>query len=212
MVAALIAGNAAFEARPERRADSLRAAVRAGVSALARQPVLRATTLSSVLAAFGWGLMLVGFPLYVVGYLHAPAHASGYLWAAVAGGSIIGTFGFRGAASLWRSGLSYLALGLSALLWLLAGSLVAGIALITLTGVLEGPAYSGSVALRQRSAPPAVRGQVLTTFSSLTGLAISAGATVGGLVASARPLILILVAFNVIAATSCVLQRSADPA
>ena len=108
---------------------------------------------------------------------------------ALAGGSIIGTFGFRGASSLARSGVSYLALGLSALLWLLAGALAAGVALVTVTGVLEGPAYSGSVALRQRSAPPEVRGQVLTTFTSLTGLAISAGAAVGGVVASARTLI-----------------------
>ena len=156
--------------------------------------------------------MLVGFPLYVVAYLHAPQHASGYLWAAVAGGSIIGTFGFRGASSLARSGLSYLALGLSALLWLVAGSLIAGIVLIALTGVLEGPAYSGSVALRQRSAPPEVRGQVLTTFSSLTGLAISVGAAVGGLVASAQPLILILVAINMVAAATCIGQRDAVPA
>ncbi|HET9102458.1 MAG TPA: MFS transporter [Solirubrobacteraceae bacterium] len=208
-VAALIAGNAAFEARPPQRAESLRGAVRAGVLALTRQPVLRTITLSSVLAAFGWGLMFVGFPRYAVAYLHAPAHASGYLWAAVAGGSIVGTFAFRGGASLARSGASYLALGLSALLWLLAGSLAAGVALITVTGVLEGPAYSGSVTLRQRSAPPEVRGQVLTTFTSLTGLAISAGAAVGGLVASSRSLVLILVVINILAAALCISRRSA---
>lgn len=103
IVALLIAINPAFEARPAVWGTSLRAAVGAGLAVLVRHPVLRATTLSSTAAAFGWGLMLVGFPLYAVRTLHAPAHASGYLWAAVAGGSIIGTFGFRGRPSLARS-------------------------------------------------------------------------------------------------------------
>lgn len=76
-----------------------------GFGALARLPVLRTTAIASSLATFGWGLMLVGFPLYAVRMLHAPAHTSGYLWAAVAGGSILGTFGWRGDCSLRRGSL-----------------------------------------------------------------------------------------------------------
>lgn len=203
VVAVLVAANPAFEARSEHRAASLRDAMRTGLRALARHPVLRATSLASSMAAFGWGLMIIGFPLYAVRELHAPAHASGYLWAAVAGGSIVGTFAFRGAPSLGRAALSYLAIALSALLWPLAATLAAGVALITLTGVLEGPAYSGMIALRQRHAPPAVRGQVMTTLNSFSGIAIAAGSAVGGLVSSPVDLILILVVVNVVAAGFC---------
>jgi hypothetical protein len=158
VVAVLVAVNPAFEARPEQRAESLRHALRDGLRALARIRVLRATSVSGSLAAFGWGLMVVGFPLYAVRSLHAPAHASGYLWAAVAAGSILGTFGLRGEPALRRVGLSYGVLGLSALLWPLAGTLVIGFLLILFTGFLEGPAYSArspcaSAAPRPRCAP-----------------------------------------------------------
>lgn len=199
VVAALVAINPAFEARPVEQAANLADAVRTGLTALARHPVLRATAVSSSLAAFGWGLMIVGFPLYAVHLLHARAASSGYLWAAIAGGSIIGTFIF-GAPSIARAALSYLAIALSALLWPLGGSILAGVALITATGVLEGPAYAGSIALRQRAAPPAVRGQVMTTISSMTAAALSAGAALGGLVSSPRTLIWMLVAINLVAA------------
>ena len=208
-VAGLVAANPAFEARSEHRAASLREAMSTGLRALARHPVLRASLIASSLAGFGWGLMIVGFPLYTVRELHAPAHASGYLWAALAGGSIVGTFAFRGAASLGRAALSYLAIALSALLWALAATLAAGVALITLTGVLEGPAYSGMIALRQRHAPPAVRGQVMTTLNSFSGIAIAAGSAVGGLVSSPVDLILILVVVNVAAAGFCGRWRGA---
>jgi MFS family permease len=202
VVAVLVAVNPAFEARPEQRAESLRHALRDGLRALARIRVLRATSVSGSLANFGWGLMVVGFPLYAVRSLHAPAHASGYLWAAVAAGSILGTFGLRGEPALRRVGLSYGVLGLSALLWPLAGTLVIGFGLILFTGFLEGPAYSGTIALRQRSAPPAVRAQVMVTVTGLGGVALSAGAALGGLVADPLALIYIFVAINLLAAVT----------
>ena len=65
-----------------------------------------------MLAACGWGLMSVTFPLYAARTLHAGAHAGGYLWAAVAGGSLIGTFALRGKPTLRRVGMSYGILGL----------------------------------------------------------------------------------------------------
>ena len=114
VVAALVAVNPAFEARSAERATSLRHALRTGLRALAKERVLRATSVSSSLAGFGWGLMYVGFPLYAVQILHSPAHTSGYPWAAVAGGSILGTFVLHGPPVLRRVGLSYAILGLSA--------------------------------------------------------------------------------------------------
>ncbi|HEY5188182.1 MAG TPA: MFS transporter [Solirubrobacteraceae bacterium] len=200
IVAGLVAINPAFEARPVERAESLGHALRDGLAALARIRLLRATTVSSSLSVFGWGLMVVGFPLYVVRDLHAPAHASGYLWAAMAAGSILGTFGLRGEPSLARVALSYAGLGVSALLWPLAGSLAIGFLLILLTGFLEGPAYSGTIALRQRSVPPAVRAQVMMTVSGFSAVALAAGAAIGGAVTNPLVLIDLLVAVNLLAA------------
>jgi MFS family permease len=206
LVAALVAVNPAFEARTIERAHSVSDALRTGLAALVRERVLLATSFSSSLAAFGWGLMLVGFPLYAVQTLHSPAHTSGYLWAAVAAGSILGTFALHGAPRLRRVGLSYGILGLSALLWPLAGTLAIGILLIGLTGFLEGPAYSGTIALRQRHTPPAVRAQVITTLSGVSGLTLAAGAALGGVIHDPVVLILVFTAINLVAALAAISQ------
>lgn len=208
LVAGLVAVNPAFEARPEERPPTVSKALRTGLRALSRERVLRATSVSSSLAAFGWGLMLVGFPLYAVQMLHSPAHTSGYLWAAVAGGSILGTFVLHGPPGLRRVGLSYGILGLSALLWPLAGTLAVGIMLIGLTGFLEGPAYSGTIALRQRHTPPAGRAQVMTTVASISALTLSAGAALGGAIHDPRTLIMVFIVVNLVAAAAAIARRS----
>ena len=159
-----------------------------------------------MLAAFSWGLMTVGFPLYAVRSLHAGANASGYLWAAVAVGSILGTFILAGRPSLTRVAVSYGALALSALAWPLAHTLVIGILLIGVTGVLEGPAYSGTIALRQRHTPAAVRAQVMTTLQGGGLVALGAGAVVGGV--AHRPLTVIL-AFVVVNLAAALVARGA---
>jgi hypothetical protein len=87
LVAALIAVNPAFEAHAGGHAEGVREALNDGLRALARSRVLRVTATASTLAAFGWGLMAVGFPLYAVQMLHAGASASGFLWAASASAS-----------------------------------------------------------------------------------------------------------------------------
>ncbi len=200
VVAGLIAANPVFEARSPTRPASLRQALRAGTRALLGHPVLRSISAASVLANVSWGLMTVAFPLYAAQRLHAGAHASGYLWAAVAVGSILGTFALAGTPSARRVGLSYGALALSALLWPLAGTLLAGFLLVTLTGVLEGPAYSGTIAVRQRQVPAAVRGQVFNTLGSLSMGAIALGSAVGGLLHDPVTTILVFTAVNLVAA------------
>ncbi len=200
----LVAINPAFEARPVARARNAAEALRGGTRALVRNPVLRNTGIASMLAGAGWGLMSVGFPLYALRTLHAGANAAGYLWAAVAAGSTIGTFVLAGRPSLRRIGCSYGVLGLSALLWPLADTLVFGFLLVLFTGFLEGPAYSGTIALRQRLTPPAVRGQVLTTLSSAGMVAASAGAAVGGLVHTVTVPIIGFTIINLVAAALAV--------
>lgn len=195
LVLVLIAANPAFEARSELVATTITQAVRDGVSALRREPLLRSTGVGSVLAAFGWGLMMVGFPLYAVRSLHAPPHNSGYMWAAVALGSTLGTFLLRGEHSRARISVSYAVLGLSALLWPLVHALALGVLLIGVTGFLEGPAYSGTIALRLRLTPPPVRAQVMTTLSGSALVAASLAAAIGG--AIHRP-VLLIAAFTMI--------------
>jgi predicted MFS family arabinose efflux permease len=208
VVAVLVGINPAFEARPAERADSVSHALRTGLRALRRQRVLLATSFSSSLAAFSWGLMLIGFPLYAAQMLHSAPHASGYLWAAVAGGSILGTFVLHGPPGMRRVGFSYGILGLSALLWPLAGALAVGIALIGFTGFLEGPAYSGTIALRQRHAPSAARAQVMTTVTGVSQLALSAGAALGGAIHDPMTLIVMFVVVNLVAAAGALSRGS----
>jgi MFS family permease len=211
VVAALVAVNPVFEMRSEHRAPDVRSALREGLQAILGNKLLLSTGVASVLAASGWGLMSVGFPLYAVRYLHSGAHNSGYLWAAVAAGSILGTFVLHGAPSPRRISLSYAILGLSALLWPVAHVLALGILLIGLTGFLEGPAYSGTVMLRQRHAPPAVRGQVINTLTGATMVGVAAGSAVGGAVGHPLPLIFGFTAINLLAA-AIVARAGRDPA
>jgi MFS family permease len=202
LVAGLVAINPAFEARPIEQAESARHAIRDGLDALWHNGVLRATGAASALAAFGWGLMGLGFPLYAAHWLHAGAHAGGYVWAAMATGSIIGTFVLAGPPSPRRIGASYGILGMSALLWPLGGALAVGLLLVGFTGFLEGPAYSGTIALRQRHTPAAVRAQSMTTITGLALVAASVGSAVGGAVHSLIPLIAMFTAVNLVAAAT----------
>ncbi len=198
--ALLIAANPLFDAGKTRGAPSPRRALSAGLRAIRGDRMLRAPGFAALLATFGWGLMNVGFPLYAARISHGGAHISGYMWAAVGAGSALGTFVLAGPATLRRIGSSYAALGLSALLWLLAHSPVLGVGLVGLTGFLEGPAYSGTFALRQRHAPPAVSAQVITTLGSANLVAVSAGAAIAGAVASVPAAIIGFTAINLLAA------------
>jgi MFS family permease len=198
--AGLIAINPVFDARAQTHATSVRAAMRDGTRALVRHRLLRDISIASMLGSLSWSLMSVGFPLYAMRELHAGAHAGGYLWAAVAIGSILGTFVLEGAPTPRRVAVSYGVLGLSALLWPLAGTLAIGFALITLTGFLEGPAYSGTVALRQRHVPPTVRAQAFNTLNSLGGIAVALGAAAGGLLHRPLTTVIAFAAVNAVAA------------
>jgi MFS family permease len=162
--------------------------------------MLRAPGAAALLATFGWGLMNIGFPLYATRLLHAGAHISGYMWAAVGAGSSIGTFVLAGPSTLRRIGFSYASLGASALLWPFVHTAALGIALIGLTGFLEGPAYSGTLSLRQRHAPPAVAAQVVTTLGAANQVAVSAGAALAGALGSAPAAIGGFIAINLLAA------------
>ncbi|HEY2005069.1 MAG TPA: MFS transporter [Solirubrobacteraceae bacterium] len=200
IAAGLIALNPAFGAQPKERTPSVREAVRTGTRVLLHTVELRSAVIGTTLSSAGWGLMIVGFPLYCTQILSAHAHDGGYLWAALGVGSILGTFAIRRRASLPLSAASYAALAVSALLWPVAHVLILAVLLVALTGFLEGPAFSGSVVLRQRQVPSAVRGQVTTTVVGLIGIAVTAATAAGGAIADPTALIDIFVALNLAAA------------
>ncbi len=169
--------------------------------------MLCGTGAASTLTAFGWRLMTIAFPLYAARTLHAGAHASGYLWAAVAAGWLLGTFALAGRPSLRRVAISDAVVGLSALAWPPAHTLAIGILLILITGFVEGPAYSGTIALRQRHTPPAVRAQVMTTINGVALVAAAAGAAVGGAVNRPLPAIVAFTVLNALAALTASEER-----
>jgi predicted MFS family arabinose efflux permease len=59
------------------------------------------------------------------------------------------------------------------------------LALIFITGVLDGPALIALISIRQRLAPPHLRAQIFTTASSFHSAVLAAGAAGAGLVHSA---------------------------
>ena len=79
--------------------------------------------------------------------------------------------------------------------------------LILFTGFLEGPAYSGTIALRQRYAPAGSRAQVMTTLSSISQLMVSAGAVIGGALHDPQTVIIVFVVVNLIAAGAAINRR-----
>jgi MFS family permease len=173
-----------FELRPSTRPrGGLVGSVRGGLQALWRVVPLRAVSASSLFSVMGWGSLNVGFPAYAIA-TGAGAHASGYLWAAVSLGSVVSAFAFaRLAARLSTVALiagSSVAMGCSALLWPLAGSLPVALVLVTLTGLLEGPALAAFFTVRQRFTPPQLRGQVFSTVGSLTLAGMAIGAAFAG--------------------------------
>jgi MFS family permease len=185
-LAALVAGDRTFELRPgdgEAAPSGIAHAVREGLGSLWRIAPLRWNTLVGVIYVTGWGMLNVGFPAYAV-KVGSRAHSSGYMWAAVAVGSMFSAFALRGVTSRLRSrqliGISFLAMAVSIAAWPLASGLDGALALILLTGALEGPSLVALIAVRQRLAPPHLRGQIFSTAGSLDSAAVALGAAVAG--------------------------------
>ena len=207
---ALVVTDDVFELRPAAWPADLTGTVLGGLKALWTIVPLRAVSASSLFSVMGWGALNVGFPAYAIA-VGAGAHASGYLWAAVSLGSVVSAFAFaRLAARLPTIALmagSSAAMACSAALWPLAGNLVAALVLVTLTGVLEGPALAAFFTVRQRYTPAPLRGQVFSTAGSFTLAGMAIGSAAAGPVHAAFGTTATLLAFSVLQLVSaaCVL-------
>jgi Major Facilitator Superfamily len=170
VLAALIARDQTFELRPVHEAarpQSVLQAVREGLSATWLIAPLRWNLVIDCVYVFAWGTLVIGFPAYAVS-IGAGAHSSGYMWAVISFGSMIGALALaRGSRSpRLLMGSCFLAMGISAALWLLAESLLVALPLVFLTGLFDGPAFVALISIRQRVAPAQLRGQIFTTASS----------------------------------------------
>jgi len=201
LLALMVAGDRTFELRPSGEHDRpahLLAAVREGMRSLIRIAPLRWNTVVSMIYVAGWGTLNVGFPA-LAERVHAPTSDSGYMWAAVSLGSMLSAFAFRERAMRVSSGsligCSFIVMGLSAALWTLVGGIAGALLLIALTGVVEGPSLVALIAVRQKLAPPHLRGQIFATASSLDLAAIAAGSALAGPIHSALGTVAILLCF-----------------
>jgi hypothetical protein len=182
----VIAGDRIYELRPPTTGEepsSLLASMSAGMRSLLRIPSLRSHVLASVIYVAAWGTLIVGMPLYAQ-RVHAGAAASGYLWAAIAFGSMASAFVFRKQALRLAPNVllvaPFVAMGVSVALWPLARGLGAALMLVAFTGALEGPALVALVGVRQRLAPPHLRGQIFATIFSLDVAATAIGSGAAG--------------------------------
>jgi MFS family permease len=97
VLAALIAGNATFERRPQHAEAQPRGvlhAVTQGLAATWRIQPLRWNMVIDGVYVLAWGTLNVGFPAYAVA-IGVGAHDSGYMWAVIAAGSLVGGFALR---------------------------------------------------------------------------------------------------------------------
>jgi MFS family permease len=180
-----IAADVTFDLRPAhtRVHERVRDAVREGLASLWRIRALRANFLTFTVYVTAWGTLIVGFPAYALS-VGAHAYAAGYMWAAISLGSMVSAFALRVPAVRLAPrvliGGSFLLMAATVTAWPLADGLVAALALVLLTGLLDGPSFVALLALRQRATPEHLRGQIFSTAWSVSMACAALGTAVAG--------------------------------
>ena len=157
--------------------------ISAGVRTLVAVPALRGATVAGSVSLAGLGLLSVAFPFYALD-LGAEKSAAGYLWAAFAAGSAVGAIVLvRVHERFAPEHIVIVALGAFGLLmftWPLAGSLAVALLLVALAGFADGPGLTATFAVRQRSAPPDLQGQIFTSAIGIKVAGFALGAAAAG--------------------------------
>lgn len=174
------------EHHPERTRTGVLQVVAGGLAVLGANRVLRALTVSTMFAWFGYGGFAVAAVLLGQDIGAGPA-AGGQLLACFALGSLAGTL----ASSRWLTPRGSERAVLGGLLGF--GAAVAALALVPSlpwawavcvgAGLAEGPLFAATLMLRQRESPPDRLGQVNTTGGSLKIGASAGGAALTGVFA-----------------------------
>lgn len=177
---------------PAERPLPMRQVIADGVHHILGERVLLLANMATAVNNFGFGILLIVFPLWAAGDLGASHSAGGALWAAFSAGSLVGALALSRVqarhAPEWVLFGAQAVIGAGMLTWVLAGSLPVALALVFATAIIEGPAVSASLTLRQRRTPKELLAQVLGTLSSFQISMFALGSAIGGpLVVAAGP-------------------------
>lgn len=170
-------------------ADSVLATVAAGIRLIWRKAELRAVTVAGALSLGGRGLLTVAFPVFAAERLLTDESFGAYLWTAFAVGSIAGITLGKGRVGRWRAEhvvlLGIGAQGAAMFLWPLATTRGSALALVSIAGLLYGPALAATIAARQAWTPEGLKGQVFATSIALKPGTFAVGASVAGTLVTA---------------------------
>ncbi|GGV40763.1 putative MFS-type transporter y4rN [Streptomyces longisporoflavus] len=192
IVAAAVLGTLALpllslpppEVKPER--SGLAQVMGGGFSVLGANRVLRALTVSTMLAWFGYGGFAVAAVLLGQDIGAGPA-AGGQLLACFAVGSLVGALASSRRLTPGRAEnavlVGLLGFGTSLAALAVVPSLPWAWAVCVAAGLAEGPLFTATLMLRQRESPPDRLGQVNTTGGSLKIGASAGGAALTGVLA-----------------------------
>jgi MFS family permease len=171
--------------------------LRAGAAAIVRIPALRRITMASTVAYLGTGMFVVACPLLGRRYLGGAADGA-LLLAVLASTSLVAT----AATARWPLrprpdtvfviATAIAGCGLAALAFAPGAALI--ITLVALIGLADGPQLAGVFAVRQREAPPRLRGQIFTTAASMKISAGALGAALAGALAANTTTIMLVAA------------------
>jgi MFS family permease len=163
--------------------------VRLGLRAIAQSPPLLGVTVGAALSLVGRGMLVLAFPLLASQLLGLDDDLAGFLWAAFAVGSILGSLLLL--PPLHRRPPELVALaalgagGLVMLTWSLPTTLGLALALVALGGLVLGPGLGAQIGVRQQLAPDELQGQVFMTAASMKVGSYAIGSALAGLLAGA---------------------------
>ena len=163
--------------------------VRAGLRVILRTPALLSVTAGSAIALSGRGCLVVAFPLLATETLGLERNVSGFLWAALAVGSVAGSLGLaRVLHDRPQEMVALAAYGVAGALLVLVplpAALGPALALVALAGLALGPGLGAQIGVRQQHVPADLQGQVFMSAASLKVGAYAVGAALAGALAGA---------------------------
>jgi MFS family permease len=149
-----------------------------------RNPTLRALGISLAIINLGWGIVTIVVPVLVLGGLGLGEAVVGAVWAVSAITGAVGAL----LAGRWRTqgreramlALPMLGVALATAGLLVSPTLAMLVAVMAVTGFLNGPIDVALFTLRQRRTDPAWMGRAFAVSMSLNFLGYPIGAAIGG--------------------------------
>ncbi|GAA3217346.1 MFS transporter [Dactylosporangium siamense] len=166
-------------------AEASGSSARAGFGAIRTDRTLLGLLVLSFGFFFLFGPFYVAMPIHIASDLHASATVLGAFYTAFGAGALLGGLvtGYLSRWKLWPTTIGIvLAFGAALLPLGLGAPTVLAVASFALAGAIWAPYMSTSMALFQRTTPPADLPQVLAANGSVLVLAVPLGTVLGGFV------------------------------